>query len=206
MTPAGKRGLRAAILAASLLAGCVAEPVGSPSPSTLPTSSPPISGQLAPGCEPIDLRGPDGQPVDLTGAWRSPPDIGFFFGSRAETTWMRQIGDCVAAAILDEKFRTNPDVTGSIGTMRGRITSGFVLEGELVAVRFDPGYLSEPADLAPIRFLIEWDANGRILLREDRDPRVGGPRCYSTPLGRNCPPPVILYRVEDLPALTPSPT
>lgn len=205
------RGLLAAVLATIVLAGCVGEPVGSPSPSTSPTSTRPISGHLPPGCEPIDLRSRDGQPIDLTGAWTGRQSVAGFFQSPTETTFIRQVGDCVWAAIMDAEFRSDPNYVGdfdlpagNLGTMRGQVTTDFVIEGELVSIRF--GSPLPPAVFVQVRLLIEFE-DGRILLREDRIPGVG-PRCYSFPTGGElfCPIPVILYRVDDLPAPAPSPT
>jgi hypothetical protein len=59
----------AVLLAIVVLAACAGEPQGSPSAATPSPSRDPISGQLPPGCQQIDLRGPDGQPIDLTGMW-----------------------------------------------------------------------------------------------------------------------------------------
>jgi len=62
MTGAGKRGFYSTLLAAVLLAGCTGTPSGSASSAPPTSTADPIGGQLPPGCEPIDLRGPDGQP------------------------------------------------------------------------------------------------------------------------------------------------
>lgn len=210
--PAVKRRLHAAFLAAVVLVGCVGSPEGSPSPSTPSASTGAISGQFPPGCEPIDLRGPDGQPTDLTGAWTGgQPYAGFFASFTTEGMWIRQVGDCIWAALMDEEFRSDPDYVGdfelpggNVGTLRGQITSDFVIEGELVAIRF--GSPLAPTIFVPIRLLIEFEPDGRIKLREDRVPGVVGPRCYAFPGGDPyCGDPVILYRVEDLPAPVQSP-
>jgi hypothetical protein len=205
----GQRGLLAAFLAAMAFAGCVAGPQGSPSAGSPASSGGPISGHLAPGCEPSNLLGPDGQPIDLTGAWTGRQSVGFF-QSPTETTFIRQVGDCVWAAIMDEEFRSDPNYVGdfampygNLGTMRGQVTSDFVIEGELVSIRF--GSPLAPAVFVQVRLLIDFDKDGRILLREDRTPGAGS-RCYSFPGGEPfCPLPVILYRVDDLPAPAPSP-
>lgn len=114
---------------------------------------------------------------------------------------MLQIDDCVVGAIIDGDFQS-PMVAPSagvrhLGTLNGRITQDFALEGELFSVVSGPGM---PGLRAPIRLVIEWQANGQIRLREDRDPNVQGPRCLSSVGGTAvCLDPVILYRVEDDP-------
>jgi hypothetical protein len=195
-------GVGLALLAAGSLVGCVATPsLSTPVPSASAGS---ISGELPPGCEPIDLRGPDGGPIDLTGAWSGPPDSAGFYQSTNETTWIRQVGDCLWAAIMDAEFRSDPNYVGdfdlpagNLGTFSGRITSDFVVEGDLVSIRH--GSPLAPTTFVPIRMLIEFDSDGEIVLREDRDPSDLSPRCYGMP-GSDpfCPTEVILYRVDDL--------
>ena len=208
MSPATRRtGLRwptvvLVLLAAGWLVGCIE----TSSPSMAPPSASPgaISGELPPGCEPIDLRGPDGRPIDLTGAWSTPPDSVGFYPSPNETTWIRQIGDCVWAAIMDAEFRLDPNYigdfelpAGNLGTFSGRISSDFVIAGDLVSIRH--GTPLAPTTFVSIRLLIEFDSNGEIGLREDRDPSDLGPRCYGMTGGDPfCPAQVFLHRVDDL--------
>jgi hypothetical protein len=205
----GQRGLLAAFLATVVFAGCVAEPQGSPSAGSPASSGGPISGQLPPECEPIDLRGLDGQRIDLTGVWTGRQPWTGFFASPTEATWIRQVGDCVWAAVMDAEFRSDPDYSGdfvlpggNLGTIRGRITSDFVIEGDLVSLRH--GSPLVPAILAPIKMLIKFEPDGRIRLEEDRDPDVVGLRCFFLPGQSLCTDPVILYRVDELPAPTPN--
>ena len=195
-------GFALSLVAAALLGGCGATP--SPSTPAPSASAGSISGELPPGCEPIDLRGPDGRPVNLTGAWSSrPPSVGFY-QSPNETTWIRQVGDCVWAAIMDAEFRSDPNYVGdfdlpagNLGTFSGQITGEFVIEGELVSVRH--GSPMAPTTFVPIHMLIEFEADGEIVLREDRDPSVLSPRCYGmTGNDPFCPAQVVLHRVEDL--------
>jgi hypothetical protein len=190
------------LVAAAWLVGCAApSPLSTPLPSA---SVGPITGELPPGCEPIDLRGPDGRPIDLTGAWSGPPDSVGFYQSPNETTWIRQVGDCVWAAIMDAEFRSDPNYVGdfdlpagNLGTLSGRITSDFAIEGDLVSIRH--GSPLAPTIFVPLRMLIEFNSDGEIVLREDRDPSVLGPRCYAfTGSDPFCPAPVLLHRVQNL--------
>lgn len=208
MTPAVTREPRLrwtgvlALAAAAWLVGCAS----SSTPSTpLPSASAgPISGELPPGCEPIDLRGPDGRPIDLTGAWSAAPESVGFYQSPNETTWIRQVGTCAWAAIMDAEFRSDPNYVGdfylpagNLGTFSGRITDEFVIEGDLVSIRH--GSPLAPTIFVPLRMLIEFGPGGEILLREDRDPSVVSPRCYGTAASDPyCPAPVVLLRVDDL--------
>jgi hypothetical protein len=144
-------------------------------------------------CQPIELHAPDGQPVDLTGAWMTAPGHAGFFGLLSETTWIDQIDDCVRGAILDEEFHSYPARGGDLGTLQGRVTPDFALEGELVLLLDESG---RPGPRVPIRFLIEWQANGQIRLGEDRNPALENRiRCFGVTVCAA----VVLYRVEDDP-------
>jgi hypothetical protein len=175
------------------------------------TPRPPTSGDssgLATDCKPIELQGgPGNRRVDLTGAWTTADRAhGFFFGAN-ETTWILQVDDCVWGEIIDDDFLANPSGIGGlgtggggIGTLRGHLLDNFTVEGELITVAESPG---APGPLAEIKLVIEWE-DGRIRLREDRDPSVQGPRCSFRGGGTVvCAAPVVLYRVEDLPNESP---
>jgi hypothetical protein len=195
--------LATAMLAALLIVGCTAS--GAPAtPSPSPGASAALSGdELPPGCEPIDLRGPDGQPIDLTGAWSGrQPWVGFFQSS-TETTWIRQMGDCVWGAVMDAEFRSDPNFQGdfaqrggNLGSLTGQITGDFEIDAQLVSIRH--GSPAAPAPFAAIRLLIEFGPDGETILREDRDPDQLGPRCYQVLGDPYCPAAVILHRVEDI--------
>lgn len=201
--------MRAAALSAVLivtagLSGCVSA-TAAPSGETTPLSA--IGGDASgftTDCQPIDLRGgPDIERVDLTGAWTTVDRAhGFFFGA-SERTWILQVDDCVWGEIIDDDFLANPSGLGglgtgggALGTLRGQLLDDFTVEGELITVAGRPG---APGPRAEIRLLIEWDADGRIRLHEDRDPDVEGPRCSFRAGGVVCSDPVVLYRAEDLP-------
>jgi hypothetical protein len=162
------------------------------------------SGSLAAplGCAEIDLRAPNGDPIDLTGTWAAqPPDVGFFLGP-TEMTWIRQEGSCLWAAIMDAEFRADPGFTGrfddrggNLGTYQGAIGNDFVVDGELILVRL--GNPVTPSVVAPVRLIIGFGPDGQISLTEDRDPAILGPRCYRIADGTSdCPDPVILYPVD----------
>jgi hypothetical protein len=199
--------LLVALTAAAGLSGCgSAAPV--PSGGTpLPSTGGDASG-LARDCKPIELQGgPGNRRVDLTGAWTTTDKAhGFFFGAH-ETTWILQVDDCVWGEIIDDDFLANPSGIGAlgtggggIGTLRGHLLDNFTVEGELITVAESPG---APGPLADIKLVIEWE-EGRIRLREDRDPRDQGPRCSFRGGGSvACFPPVVLYRVEDVPEESP---
>jgi hypothetical protein len=192
-----------AMFTALLLVGCIA----SVSPATPPPSSGASSGlgsgELPPGCEPIDLRSPNGQQIDLTGAWTGPQPWVGFFQSPTEMTWIRQLGDCLWGSVMDAEFRSDPNFQGTfeqrggnLGTMHGRITSDFSIEAQLVSIRH--GSPAAPAPVAAIRLVIEFGPDGETRLREDRDPDQFSTRCYEVQGDPYCPAPVILHRVEDL--------
>lgn len=61
-----RAAIRAAFLVILTIGGCTATPSGSP-PETEPASS--TIETSADECQPIDLRGPDGETVDLTGTY-----------------------------------------------------------------------------------------------------------------------------------------
>lgn len=191
-----------ALVAAAGLVGCASAPTPSmPLPSASGGS---ISGELPPGCEPIDLRGPDGRAIDLTGAWSPAPGSVGFYQSPNETTWIRQVGNCAWAAIMDAEFRSDPNYVGdfdlpagNLGTFSGHITGDFVIDGDLVSIRH--GSPLAPTTFVPLRMLIEFGPGGEVLLREDRDPSDMSPRCYGM-AGNDpfCPAQVLLHQLEDL--------
>ena len=73
---------------------------------------------------------------------------------------------------------------------------------ELVIIARPTATQGSYATYSTLRLLIEFADDGRLRLREDRQPGETATRC--TDLDRPCVDPVILYRVGALPA--PSPT
>lgn len=185
-------GLLAALLA---LAGCTSTvaPSASEPVSTAPTASAQPAGDLPPGCEPIDLRAPTGERIELNGAWKEVGAAGELM-----TWWIRAEGDCVwGAGYIDEvppegSIDVRPD---QVQSLSGRLGSDFVITGEIISLGALP--FSAPADpprFSPLRMLIDFDEAGRINLREDRQPGVAGPRCPD-PAGY-CPAPLVLQRAD----------
>jgi hypothetical protein len=111
---------------------------------------------------------------------------------------------------MDAEFRSNPNFQGdfaqrggNLGSLNGRITSGFTVEVQLVSIRH--GSPVAPTTLVALRLLIEFGPDGETILREERDPEESSPRCYTVLGDPYCPAQVILYRLEDLPAPSVSP-
>lgn len=196
------------IVLAAVLVGCSG--TESPSPST---TMPPTGESQAPAagdgtaCSPLSLRTPGGDPVDLNGEWGGgtwfsiPPSTG-------ERTFILQIGECVWISITDDQFRDDPTPNRSLlGQMFGRISSDFRVTGDLVTIFrwVDPFTYGEQPRLAPVRLVIDFeDGSGRMLLREDREPGVQGPRCPNPVMW--CPDPTELVKLTDLSEPSPEPS
>lgn len=177
--------LRALLGAACLLAACT--------PSAPPTSAPPTEspaaavGNVPAGCEPIDLRSPAGEAVDLNGIWIQDEEG----GRRPAKWWIQTLGDCIwGTGIFDDytedEFSSRPD---SVQGLQGRVGNDFVIDSTIVLLGPYPSFVT-PHIHAEVRLLIEFDPAGGITLVEDRIPGVQGPRCPD-PVGY-CPPPLVL--------------
>jgi hypothetical protein len=154
----------------------------------LPTESPAAeAGNLPPGCEPINLRSPAGEAVNLTGVWIQDEEEG-----PQPARWLiRALGDCIWGTgtydtYTEEEFLARSD---SIQVLQGRVGNDFVIEGTIVLLGphltfATPEYFSE------VRLLIEFDQASEITLREDRIPGVEGPRCPDPVT--YCPAPLLL--------------
>lgn len=196
---------RAALVVAALLAGCSA---GSPPPSgTAPAGgSPPASGIEA--CGPVDLRSPSGVPVDLNGEWGGVALGGhdwFSTPGTGERTFIQQIGDCVWMSISDDQFRANPKPNESLMAVYvGKIHPDFSVTGDLVTLLryIDPFTYGTQSITAEVRLRIEFDANGRIQMVEDRVWGVPGPRCPNPEFW--CPEPTMLRQLVAEPGPSPS--
>ena len=128
---------------------------------------------LPPECETIDLRTPAGERIDLTGEWA---DSGGELAGMFERTWLNQIGDCVYGSVLGGAFVRDAElVEASLTNLSGRIGSDFRIEFEVVMVFQDT--LFAFGEYSAMAMVIEWDDDGRIRLREDRDPRETASRC-----------------------------
>jgi hypothetical protein len=177
---------RAFIGAAIVVAACTASPA-------LPTSTPPTEtagaevGNLPPGCEPIALRSPAGEAVDLTGIWIQDENE----GRQPSKWWIRTLGDCIWGTGLYETYTEDEFLSrsDSVQVLQGRVGNDFVIEGTIVLLGPHPAFavLQYHAD---VRIQIDIDADGGITLREDRLPGLQGPRCPD-PVGY-CPAPLLL--------------
>jgi len=147
---------------------------------------------LPPECETIDLRTPTGERIDLTGEWAGS---GGLAASTFERTWLNQIGDCVYGSVLGGAFVRDADSDASLTNLSGRLGSDFRIEFEVVMVFQDTQFAF--GEYSAMVMVIEWDADGRIRLREDRDPGETASRCPQGSVA--CPAPVIWYRVDEPP-------
>lgn len=173
-------------LVAVLVAGCSSGSSASPS-----TAEPEGSAEPTPAlsCQPIELRGPTGEVVDLTGEWAGS---GVLAGDD-ETAWLKQIGDCVFGSVIGSHRDFQPGET--ITNLSGRIGADFMIDVDVViVVQAAVFQLGEHSTLV---MLIEWDDEGRLRLREDRPPGATAARCIQSQV--ECPDPVIWYRVDDVP-------
>jgi hypothetical protein len=188
-----RSSLRLTLLLFTLLAvgACTSsdEPTATESPSAAPTASAAAAGNLPPGCEPIDIRTPSGARIVLDGAW-----IEVDTPVQPMTWWIRTQGDCVwGAGQVDDvpPDRTISAVPDLVQSLAGHIGSDLVITGEILWLGPMPiAAPSIPSRYAPLRMLIDVDDTGRILLREDREPGVSGPRCPAP--GGYCPAPLVL--------------
>lgn len=162
--------------------------------SIAPSASPSAEGfgNLPPGCALIDMRGPSGERIELDGTWTEVGTAGELM-----TWWIRTSGDCVWGAGATEQvaperdFGARPD---EVQSLAGRIGSDFVITGEIIWLGPSFAAPGVPDRYSPLRMLIEFRAAGEIILREDREPGVSGPRCPDP--GGYCPAPLVLQRVD----------
>ena len=186
--------MAAAVIALNVVA-CQPSDAEPTSPVSSPSAAPPFSN-LPAGCSEVDLRAPDGSAVDLSGEWTG---TSWFSGrSVGERTFILQLGDCVWITITDERFHTQPVQGESVlGVLLGTLATDSSISGDLVTVLRDApvGGFSDQQTFAAVRLLVEFDEDGQITIREDREPGVSGPRCTQPPSA--CPNPVELLRVSD---------
>lgn len=119
-----------------LLAACnQSQPAGSVVPAG--------SAEEASECSPIDILGPSGDPVDLTGVWRSN-DLGIYD--------LRQIGSCVYWLGMSQYSGEEPGSSWT-NVFTGAIRSDLTIVGTWAGVPFSPdGYLGDGALTLRIRF------------------------------------------------------
>jgi hypothetical protein len=179
------------LLAALVIAGCT-QASGVPSPVSAPASAPSSvvpAGNLPPGCEPIELRTPDGALVELDGTWieQSRTSVDQL------TWWIRTRGDCLWAVgtVADVPEQGFDIHLGTVLNYRGTIRPDFSIDGQLVHLGPQPSNRPEVPIVSDSRFLIVFTDDGGIELREDREGGVvdGGPRCVEQSF---CYPPLVL--------------
>jgi hypothetical protein len=178
-----------------LVAGCTLTNAPAPSipPSATATVAASAAGGPVPDCQPSELRDPSGARISLDGSWDEVPSPD---RSNLMTWWIHTRGDCVwGAGQAEEVFTgiaTSPD---RVQSLSGRIGSDFTISGEVIWLGpTPPGSIGSPIRYAPLRMFIEFDDTGRILLREDRESGVRGPRCPDP--ASFCPAPLLLERAD----------
>jgi hypothetical protein len=181
------RILRVALLAASLIAGCSQaspQPSAASDPASPRASTGPV-GNLPEGCEPIELRSPSGERVDLDGIWVQDAAG----NTQAMKWWLWSFGDCLWGAGRNENYSEEPFASADqVQAFRGTIRDDFTIETEMVLLA--PHRPTEtPIREAEVRILISIDEDGGITLREDREPGAIGPRCLTSSF---CPAPLVL--------------
>jgi hypothetical protein len=184
---ANRSGGAFAVGAILAIGGCTSPSV-TPSASVLPSSaSPAEAGNLPPGCEELELRGPNGDLFLLDGRWveADRTDAGRM------TWWFRQLGDCVwGVGTVDD-----PEVVsqGSVQNLIGTVRPDFSIDAQVMPLGLR-AFSGRPMSYADVQFLIEFTDDGGVILREDSDSTaVGGPRC---PEPFNCLVPLVLYPAD----------
>jgi hypothetical protein len=182
----------ALVVAILLVAGCSStNPAASIDPSMSPSAGEPSGGTALPaGCEPINLNGPNGERIELDGTW-----VAETHSSNLPETWLiRTQGDCLWGAgavgsVEQPDVYDSPDM-GRLQTIRGKIGTDFVVDGEIVQVGSERFAILPTSPYSPLRLLIEFDDDGTIVLREDRMLGDPGPRCVEATL--HCIPVLVL--------------
>lgn len=185
---------RSPFLALVLLLAACAGPSSPADPSGEPTS--PVDGVdtagLPPGCDPLDLRSPTGERVDLTGEWD-----GTGLAGEGARLWIKQIGDCFYGSIVGGYITGVSSDEASVTNLDGRIGSDFRIGLDHVLVFQDARFTY--ADYSPLVMLIEWDDEGRLRLREEREANEPAARCDQENLDCSAISPYLWYRVEPSP-------
>ena len=133
--------------------------------------------------------------MELSGSWAGSGVLAF---AGDEVAIFNQIGSCVYGSV------TGPDgnVQEGVTNLNGRISPDFTISFEVVTVEAEAyGVGPRPygfAEHSTVVMVIEWDGEGRLRLREDREPGETAERCAQPTLP--CPDPVIWYPVEEGPS------
>lgn len=109
--------------------------------------------------------------------------------------WIRQIGTCVWAATMSPDFPASSVDGYDLQVLRGVVDSSFAIHGEIteVAPMRQPEVTIWPMT-ASVRFLIDFDEAGQVVIREDRAAGVEAPRCPDPAF--HCLPPSVLTRAD----------
>jgi hypothetical protein len=177
------------LLGAALLGACLPTTQSSPSAEASASVSASAVGNLPPGCEPIELRAPSGERIDLNGTWLENAE-------GAPMTWrIKTEGNCIwGAGFVESIPYYDAADSGNIQTLRGHIGSDFAIDGEIVLLGPEVNFLRPPI-FAPVQFLIEFGDAGQVILRENREPGVPGPRCVEPTM--SCLRPLVLLLSEE---------
>jgi hypothetical protein len=179
---------RALISAAFVVAACT--PSSAPPTSASPTESEAAGvSNLPSGCEPIELRSPAGEPVNLNGIWIQDDQEGRF----PSKWWIQTLGDCIWGTGIFDDYTEDPLVSHPMAVqgLQGRVGNDFVIDSTIVLLGPRPT-LAIVQTLAEVRIIIDFDPAGEITLREDRILGVQGPRCPEPQT--LCPQPLLLRR------------
>ena len=142
-------------------------------------------------CPEIDLRSPTGDRVDLNGEWEqqisdAQPPVRW---------WVRQIGSCVWAVTMSPEFPEEQIQGFDLQALRGELDASFTIGAEIAEVApMTPVEADVFPPMAELVLLIEFDADGEAVLREDRPAGVEGPRCPDPAF--HCLPPILLTRAD----------
>jgi hypothetical protein len=179
-----RRAVGTWVLAAIFASACTA---ASPGGSAIPSSSGSVTQADFPSdCPPIDLRGPSGELIDLTGEWAGSGVL----AQDNEVALLNQIGECVYGSVSG--YDTDEGAT-AVTNLTGLLHPDFSVDVEVAIVQQTGTF--KFGELSAIVMVVEWDDAGRLRLREVRDPGQRAGRCIQ--LQFDCPAPVIWYRTDE---------
>jgi hypothetical protein len=171
-----------------LAVGCTSTVPSPSSSATLSASGEAVVGSWPPGCKDIELRAPDGSPVELSGTWTDVSREDAF-----QMTWyILTQGDCFYGTGTVADVREEGPFMTSISVMMytGTIQPDLRIDGEMLHVGPRPPSMRTVPSYAPVRLLIKFDANGGVEIHEDRVAgEIDPPRC---PDPLFCLPPMLL--------------
>jgi hypothetical protein len=131
--------------------------------------------------------------VDLSGSWAGS---GILAISGDEVAVFNQIGSCVYGSVTGLDGRGDEAVTN----LSGRVSPDFTVAFEVVTIEAAElvGRGHPFAEYSTVVMVIEWDEEGRLRVREDREPGETAARCIQPTLP--CQDPVIWYPLGEEPA------